>query len=63
MEKFTSCLPHQTYGIGLDGIGLMVDHCRVLFPKQLQLARVSVIGEFPAGVPYNDLRPPCATFI
>lgn len=48
------------YGIRISRYGILVNYCCVLFPKHLQLASVSVIGENPAGITDNDLRPSAA---
>lgn len=48
-------------GIRFSRIGILVNYFRVLFPKHLQLASVSVIGENPAGITDNDLWPSAAS--
>lgn len=47
-------------GIRIFRTGTLVNYCCVLFPKHLQLASVSVIGENPAGITDNDLWPSAA---
>ena len=49
------------YGIRISRHGILVNYLRVLFPKHLQLASVSVIGENPAGITDNDLWPSTAS--
>lgn len=47
-------------GIPIFRTGILVNYLRMLFPKHLQLASVSVIGENPAGITDNDLWPSAA---